>query len=141
MTHPLLPGLRKAAEIVRSRTNGWQNRINNLGGVPCAALLRDEYAGLEQRLLSEAEALEQGPASDDGWMPIESAPKDGTEILTTGLDSNSVIATKWLSPGPYVRGEHSHYHKEDGWYWAGWDGAVGPVRPTKWRPLPPAPKE
>jgi hypothetical protein len=75
------------------------------------------------------------------WRPIETAPKDGTEIMTVGLDeSRKAIATRWLSPGPFVRGERRSYHKPEGWYWAGWDGAVGPVQPTQWRNLPDPPK-
>lgn len=73
------------------------------------------------------------------WLPIKTAPKDGTEILTVGVDSQDVIATKWLSPGPYVRGPNMNYHKPEGWYWAGWDGAVGPITPTHWTPLPKGP--
>jgi hypothetical protein len=73
------------------------------------------------------------------WQSIESAPKDGTEILTVGIDSEHVVATKWLSPGPYVRTPNRNFYKDEGWYWSGWDGAVGPVRPTIWRPLPAPP--
>jgi hypothetical protein len=74
------------------------------------------------------------------WQPIETAPKDGTEILTVGTDSKNVIATKWLSPGPFHRGQNGSYYAPDGWYWAGWDAAVGPVNPTHWMHLPDPPE-
>lgn len=76
----------------------------------------------------------------DEWHPIETAPRDGTEILTVGLDSKCVVATKWLSPGPFVRGVLASYHQPDGWYWASWSEPVGAITPTHWRPLPPPPK-
>jgi hypothetical protein len=73
------------------------------------------------------------------WLPIDSAPKDGRSILTVGSDSALVTETRWLDPGPYVRAP-TGYYKPSGWYWAGWDGAVGPVTPTHWQPLPEPPK-
>lgn len=72
----------------------------------------------------------------DQWQPIETAPKDGTEILTVGTDSAKVIATKWLSPGPML----GNYRMPNGWYWAGWRGPVGPITPTYWQHLPAPPK-
>jgi hypothetical protein len=86
-------------------------------------------------------ALARAAAVKDGWLPIETAPKDGTEILTVGNDSGAVIATKWLSPGPYVRTPRQNYYRDAGWYWASWSEAVGPVSPTHWRPLPPPPSQ
>lgn len=85
-------------------------------------------------------ALAATPPGAERWMPIESAPRDGTEILTVGLDcAERAIATRWFDPGPYVRTEHRSYHKDAGFYWAGYDGAVGPIRPTHWQPLPAPP--
>jgi len=82
------------------------------------------------------------------WQPIETAPKDGSEFLSAGGvngHDGKAYATRWLSPGPYstengknTEGER-RYQFPDGFYWAGYDGFVGPVDPTIWMPLPDAP--
>ncbi len=76
------------------------------------------------------------------WQPIETAPKDGkADILTVGPDcSDTAQPTRWLKPGPYFRGARASYHRPEGWYWAGYDGAVGPIRATHWMPMPNPPK-
>ncbi len=81
------------------------------------------------------------------WQPIETAPKDGTEFLSFGAvgSDNRSYPTKWCAPGPYstengknAQGER-RYQYPDGFYWAGYDGFVGPVEPTDWMPLPEPP--
>lgn len=83
------------------------------------------------------------------WQDIETAPKDGTEFLSAGgVDSRAGVcyATRWLSPGPYTtengknaQGER-RYQWPDGFYWAGYDGFVGPITPAIWAPMPIPPK-
>jgi hypothetical protein len=63
------------------------------------------------------------------WQPIETAPKDGTDILMYGEDVG-------IAAGCY-------YTREEAGCFAGWfgtcaDGRVN-VNPTHWMPLPPAP--
>lgn len=85
----------------------------------------------------------------EGWQDIASAPKDGSEFLSWGGPDNvhgKVLPTRWLCPGPYSteNGKNTEgqrrYQWPDGFYWAGYDGFVGPVSPTHWRafPNPPA---
>ena len=61
------------------------------------------------------------------WQPIETAPRDGTEIL--------VIES---AGGCYV----ANWQSLDGWVWA-YDNMDGPTctNPTHWMPLPEPPKE
>jgi len=83
-----------------------------------------------------------------GWQDIASAPRDGTEFLSTGGTqgrAGQVYPTKWLSPGPYATengknatGERRFQYPE-GFYWAGYDGFVGPVDPALWCEFPHAP--
>jgi len=63
------------------------------------------------------------------WQPIETAPKDGTEIL--GLFPNyhlrmNVTSMFWGSPGVWVNAFEDENYRES---------------PTHWMPLPPAPKK
>ncbi len=72
------------------------------------------------------------PAKGDGWLPIESAPKDGTHVFVSlGIH---VTIGRWA--------EHfSAHHFSDtsaGWYC---DELNRRIEPTHWMPLPPAPKE
>ena len=67
------------------------------------------------------------------WQPIETAPKDGAEILIT--DGQTVAVVSW-----------NEYAAElyDGIGWTdmgemGWGGMVG-AEPTHWMPLPAPPK-
>lgn len=93
-------------------------------------------------------ALDATPAH--GWRDIVSAPKDGTEFLSWGGPESvfgKVQPTRWLSPGPYTteNGKNAEgqrrYQWPDGFYWAGYDGFVGPVSPTLWRPMPSVPTD
>jgi hypothetical protein len=71
-----------------------------------------------------------------GWRPIETAPKDGTDVL---------LFEAGFVPGQYV----TNWRKfTDGFgdQYEGWaspdSGELGPCRmaPTHWMPLPPAPQ-
>ena len=96
------------------------------------------------------QALRALPTVSDGWQPIETAPRDGSEFLSAGGINGTAgksYATRWLSPGPYTteNGKNTEgerrYQYPDGFYWAGYDGFVGPIDPTIWRPLPAPPSE
>lgn len=72
---------------------------------------------------------------DGGWLPIESAPKDGTAILAGRGGENPwgipyILA--WLD-GPKVQAGPGWYRTE------GRDWSTRALRPTHWRPLPPPP--
>jgi len=58
---------------------------------------------------------------NNGWRPIGTAPKDGTEILAW-FDGHSVLAVYWRSEGRWVtRGDESY------------------ANPAHWQPLPKGP--
>ena len=81
------------------------------------------------------------------WMPIETAPKDGTDIVIAHPDWDSFPIAQWMEyPGnPVLDGEGNTawmwgwghdstgftYGHED--YWLGWDD--DPM-PTHWMPRP-----
>lgn len=79
-----------------------------------------EIAALEKRL---AEA---------GWQPIETAPKDGTELLLCSIHLYSPRTGCWATYHPNAMGK------------AGWRTAPicgDKLNPTHWMPLPPPPQE
>ena len=64
------------------------------------------------------------------WQPIETAPKDGYEILTYGQDEDG-IEFYWVSGWwPFPTQEEGHW---TGWHDSNWA--------THWMPLPRRPKE
>lgn len=58
------------------------------------------------------------------WLPIEAAPKDGTEILVFREYASPVAVARWHNLDPSGRG-----------FWLG----VGIYEPTHWQPLPEPP--
>lgn len=78
--------------------------------------------------------------SDDGWQPIETAPKDGTEFLAWAFLHDDGGA--YHADGSSFMGETAHYHIlrwEDGCGWVSpYAGSIS--GPVAWRPLlaPPA---
>ena len=77
-------------------------------------------------------------ASRGGWMPIETAPRDGTEVLlfTPGTEDEALLAGH-DEPAPYTfiglfdaKGEWVTAESELNWY-----------TPTHWLPLPEPPSE
>lgn len=95
-------------------------------------------------------ALEQPQADTapvpDQWQPIETAPKDGTEVLLGAL--GRVTYGYWLMPSdkPRIKYEDG-FAPEEVWEefepcWMSWDGGFSEDSPpTHWQPLPPAPGE
>lgn len=68
----------------------------------------------------------------DGWRDIESAPKDGAEVLVWDEHSHIISQATW-------KDHHGHF-ASGGWYDAPYTGDSRRLaRPTHWRPLPAAP--
>ena len=82
------------------------------------------------------EALRAELAKPDGWMPIDTAPKDGTYILLGSTDG------AWIARNypVYVSG----YRPEDPWQSMMLNhehmGRYPKAKPTHWMPLPPSPQ-
>lgn len=88
------------------------------------------------------------PAADDGWRPIESAPKDGTEIIIYGQGWTSAPRAKWIDRdaennegeqitfgGWALASDWECFGVEDGFI--GWNEDIDEGRmPTLWMPLP-----
>lgn len=102
-------------------SNGHRNRLRQKA--------RAALAALRQHRPDVAAVL-------GGWQPIETAPKDGSDVLIR-CPGDSVHEARWID---WSNSRYDLRHRLTGWYWAGYDGAVGPVFPTHWRPLPPPPE-
>lgn len=86
--------------------------------------------GVEEALIAYAALLRDGPV---GWQTIETAPRDGTEILTRG--PSGVFQSHWVDePG-------GGYNPT---WWARYtmlSVQYGEFSPTQWMPLPLAPPQ
>ncbi len=93
----------------------------------------------------------------DGWLPIETAPRDGNEILVFGYSPRMAGAANpyMLAPSDFgvVRWssrEYEDFEETEGGLFrkvsrsnAGWQtspGSLAPFRPTHYRPLPAPPR-
>ena len=98
---------------------------------------------VEEREARQALTTLQAYIERDGWMPIESAPKDGTEVIVCGLDMGSAITSIW-----FEKDEFRDYGPEGGWCYPSYHNGgslyegvdVIEPQPTHWRPLPTPPK-
>lgn len=90
--------------------------------------------------------LSQGDQLMSDWQPIETAPKDGTEILGYRADCG-VLLIRWTCPFEFCTDEELEKMGEDSagqddWFYADFltGGRLeGSETPTHWMPLPPHP--
>jgi hypothetical protein len=68
----------------------------------------------------------------EGWRPIETAPKDGTRILTAGCKYGPAVRVLSWGSGRYNRSTKGY---EPDWI----DGPTYGFAPTHWMPLPASP--
>ena len=67
-----------------------------------------------------------------GWLPIETAPKDGTNILVHWPEMFHCSFTAHWNTGKWS-------DAPIGWKWSGWSNNAFQVGPTHWQPLPKPP--
>jgi hypothetical protein len=83
------------------------------------------------RALSSPDHADAGKVEGDGWMPIESAPKDGTPFLVFVPDddfsSGTGIDVIWYDEEQWLFGANTRFTPAN--------------NPTHWRPLPSAPSQ
>lgn len=97
--------------------------------IACGAVARSGFVGGFQ---TKVEAIERWnhrarptPAQEQGWMPIETAPRDGWKILATDRFHQERTWVVWWKGNEWVCDHHN--------------GRV--VGLTDWRPLPSTPTE
>jgi hypothetical protein len=119
------------------------------------ASLNTEY---RDKLMEVSDVLREALAGSDGgevgWMPIKTAPKDGTRVLLT-VSGCEPAAGMWLDPRPLLDSYIGYLPPgfEDG-HWISFDpegvfeedaGLISYLigteyKPTHWQPLPPTPE-
>lgn len=77
-----------------------------------------------RRILTTLTVRTASPSPTEHWQPIESAPKDGSDILISGVGSR-----RWIDVGRWYKG---------GWRNDGF-GTISGV--THWQPLPEPPTD
>jgi len=114
-TAPTNDEVRKVVKFCRERAESY----GALRQSSTTAIALDKAAALLERLSPEA-------VRDDGWQPIETAPRDQVILAWPGPGDDPVVVF-WFKPpkGPGL------------WYEAGTDAYS--VDPSHWRPLPPPP--
>lgn len=84
-------------------------------------------------------------AKAGGWQPIETAPKDGTEVFVyVPGDSLFPTAAAYKSADYFEKEYGDREYMEEGWYWAfGYpsDFHECVITPTAWQPLPAPPAQ
>jgi len=131
-TTPSQGPLRLAEALERMRPEFCGNQATLL---EAAALIREQHAAL---------AAPQPNAAADGWMPIETAPKDGTEIDLFSRHGHREAGAAWGLP-PHECGEMGRYcdsewhDYEPGWVTDFWGEPQPDSEFTHWRPLPAPP--
>lgn len=140
-----LSELERAREYVASsmhdRDKSWGDLVRKGERDDCP-----EMRMVLKAMASEA-ALSALPAVD-GWKSIESAPKDGSEILGWRADSG-VLLIRWSSAAEFLtdaeldKWDEEAASQED-WFYADFvagDRLEGDCLPTHWQPLPAPPIE
>jgi hypothetical protein len=129
-THTYAPAASQGAEPVADLAKelaalGWQ-------AIEC------ELCGSQARAFPKP-----APASVEAWQPIETAPKDGTEVM---LSNGEIVSQgRWCSIDPYIReqrdleGRYIDQDESDGF--DGWLDSSGGMQPdpTDWQPMPAPP--
>lgn len=123
--------------LPEDRKAGWR------GDAERALAAVKEY--LTTRALSSPDHADAGKVEGDGWLPIESAPKDRTSVIIAvpaeEKKDGFIVGEAYFDPENYEGGD---------WWWAGsshtdhFDSPISDLNynaPTHWRPLPSAPSE
>ncbi len=135
-------------ELVRAATSAF-NAIQHYAetNVTTIAVSQHLNTAIEAalRALSSPVHADAGKVEGDGWLPIETAPKDRTSVIIAvpakEKKDGFIVGEAYFDPENYEGGD---------WWWAGsshtdhFDSPISDLNynaPTNWRPLPSAPSE
>ncbi len=113
------------------------NEVNKSSHWSCVCSLCEEAADEIEKLRAEVQELR----AKSEWQPIETAPKNGTEILITdGVDIWTAVYLKSniQNYSPFFAKSSDNLTLNVGAYWESEPDYI--YKPTHWRPLPEAPE-
>lgn len=134
----------KNADRKNWTTKDWMNHVGawetdrdtiEFGSIMAVGAMLTQFSQCLMSQVSKQPAQE--PVKQEGWLPIETAPKDGSEVILM-VKSRAGIAKGFLV-GHYMEGGHcieDHPPIDSGWYF--WNGRMfdKASEPTHWMPLP-----
>lgn len=92
-----------------------------------------------ERSLSSPDHADAGKVEGEGWLPIESAPEDGTVILVY-RDDAGVFTAHYVEEDAHLSSPLNPPEGDFYWFSTCGDDLTGDM-PTHWRPLPSAPSQ
>lgn len=111
-------------EVLQRYANADAGVVRLLAGFKATPEMRDPHSLAEAALA----LLDSALASDQGWLPIETAPRDGTRVLLWSSDKD-------VCSEPYAK--LSRWHEG---FWRG-VGFNFSANATHWQPLPTPPSQ
>jgi len=106
-------------------------KVSELGTVGAMKWL---YASLQTPDCATTPSAQEAQSAITGWLPIESAPKDGTWILAT---SGKAV---WQAKYRKITSESLKCEAQFGDGWTRFNSCDTGLNPTHWMPLPEVPK-
>lgn len=129
-------GLERAAEEAeREIEDAWAQGVGRADGDNATLKQALTTANLCLAVAAAIRALIHEAPSREGWQPIETAPRDGSEII---LHDRGTVGTGFYSEAPEAR------RAEAGWFWEDDRGNLLIAKnadPTHWMPLPSPPQD
>jgi len=126
-------GLEAACEVIDAHSE--YDRRMCCDGHECGCYGATVHQSMQHyiRALSSTDHADAGKVEGDGWLPIESAPKDGTVIQVWHQVHKCPISVLWKDDGFPYRGKRLNWYERT--YTTAWPEHVF----FYWRPLPSAP--
>lgn len=136
----ILAALDEGTEVSGYSVTATRNgEVRNLDFVDMEALLALVTRAVGNGTIYTVVPLGAQSPGPSGWMPIETAPKDGTKIALLGtLASNPGFGIR-ACVSRWCEHDEAPYHlRGGGWPWSS-PGLSDRFLPTHWQPLPPPP--
>ncbi|MEN5249972.1 hypothetical protein [Brucella pseudintermedia] len=122
-----------ALEVAKNELQAWIKCADENGLCVTSTPHVIEHIDMALAALSSPDHADAGKVEGDGWMPIESAPKDGTVIDLWSDEYGRLTDCYWGAPMAYEGGETGWVHAHSN------EWAESPDEFVHWRPLPSAP--
>lgn len=103
----------------------------------------EKVASVSRTLAAEVRRLRALASRAGGWLPIDSAPRDGTQVFVYAPGETLFpTAAEYKSSAYFAKEYGDAGYMDEGWYWSyGYpnDMHEETITPTHWQPLPEPP--